>query len=229
MINGIDLTEGTGLFSAVLVSALMVFSRKGWHFVRHGATLAHELGHAVFGLLTMAKVSGIRLSPDSSGNTHTVRTVRVFPVGAIIASFFGYPAPLLFGATFIIVLLLGHPLGALATIIGAGVLTLIFIRNLFGFLITSTWIVSAGAVLFLIPWLAPWYVLWTGSLLIFAGWKDLWQLYGVYRYNSENSTDLHDLRFFSHIHPLFWYVLMVITAIPVSLAPIYIMLAGIKM
>lgn len=229
MINGIDFTSSGFLLSAVMISAVMVFTRWGWHFVRYGATLTHELGHTVFGLLTLARISGIRLSPDSSGNTHSIRTVKIFPIGAIISSFFGYPAPLLFGSAFLTILLLGYPMEALATVLGAGVLTLLFIRNLFGLLITGIWVSSAGAVLLFVPWLAPWYVVWTGSLLIFAGWKDLIQLFGVYRRVGENSTDLHDLRYFSHIPAFIWYVLMTITATAVTAVPLFILLADYKL
>lgn len=228
MITGLDFPQTAVLLSAVLVSAGLVFTRYGWHIVRHGATLTHELGHTVFALFTMAGVSGIRLDADSSGNTHTVRAVRIFPIGAIISSFFGYPAPLLFGSLFLTLLISGHPFGALATILGAGLFTLIFIRNLFGLLVTSIWVLSAGAVLFFAPWLTTWYVLWTGSLLIFAGWKDLYQLYGVYQANRQGETDLHSLQASSHIHPLFWYVLMVLFAIPVSAFPVYALITGLK-
>lgn len=228
MINGMDFTQIAVLLSAVLVSGGLVFTRHGWRIVRHGATLTHELGHTVFALFTLARVSGIRLDPDSSGNTHTVRTVRIFPIGAIISSFFGYPAPLIFGSVFLTLLVSGHPMEALMTILGAGILTLVFIRNLFGLLVTAIWIVSSGSVLLFAPDMASWYVLWTGSLLFFAGWKDLYQLYGVYKNNVDGGTDLHSLKESSHIHPLFWYVLMVLVAIPVSAFPVYALVTGLK-
>jgi hypothetical protein len=229
MINGIELTQVAVWLSAVLVSGGLVFSRHGWRIVRHGATLTHELGHTVFALFTMARVSGIRLDADSSGNTHTVRAVRIFPVGAIISSFFGYPAPLIFGSVFLTLLVCGYPMEALCTILGAGVLTLVFIRNLFGLLVTGIWVISSGAVLLFAPWLAPWYVLWTGSLLLFAGWKDLYQLFGVYRNSVDGGTDLHSLQNSSHIHPLFWYVLMILVAVPVTAFPVYAMATGLRL
>lgn len=222
MINGINYSEVAVWLSAVLVAGVLVFHRLSWRIVRHGATLTHELGHAVFGLFTFARVTGIRLSADSSGTTHTVRQVRVFPLGAIISSFFGYPAPILFGALFLSVLIAGYPTEAMYTIIGAGLLTLIFIRNLFGLLVTGTWIASSASIYYFLPQAIEWYVLWTGALLLFAGWKDLCQLYNVYRTDVTHSTDLHSLRVSSHIHPLFWYALMLVVAVPVTAIPLFL-------
>lgn len=229
MIAGIDFTEPSVLLSAVLIAALMVFTRHGWNVVRHGATLTHELGHTVFALFTMARVSGIRLDADSSGNTHTIREVKVFPIGSIISSFFGYPAPIIFGSLFLSLLISGMPLEAMYGILGAGLLTLIFIRNLFGLLVTLIWVVSSGSVILFVPQMAAWYVLWTGSLLLFAGWKDLYQLYTVYKYDVNGTTDLHILRASSHIHPMVWYVLMILVSIPITAFPAYSMTTGVTL
>lgn len=208
-----DYTETAVWLSAVLVSAIMVFTRKAWRFSRHGATLTHELGHAVFGMLTMARISGIRLHMDSSGVTHSIRSVRVFPIGAIISGFSGYPAPIIFGSVFLSLLFSGHPMEAMYTILIAGLVTLLFIRNLFGLLVTLIWVVSAATVVLFVPWAIPWYVVWTGSLLIFGGFKDLTVLRKIYKRAPETQTDLYDLRMSSHIPQGFWYWTMWIVSI----------------
>lgn len=211
-------TETAVLLSAVLVSGLMVFPRKAWRFARHGSTLTHELGHAVFGMLTMARISGIRLHMDSSGVTHSTRSIRVFPVGAIISGFFGYPAPAIFGSVIISLLITGHPMGAMYAIAGAGLVTLFFIRNLFGLLVTAIWLGSSVAVTIFAPWAAPWYALWTGSLLIFGSIKDLLNLRRIYKTDPDSVTDLHNLKSSSHLPMGFWYWLMwIVSAVAVSI------------
>lgn len=217
-----DYTGTAVLLSAVLVSGLMVFPRKLWRFTRHGSTLAHELGHALFGMVTMARITGIRLHMDSSGVTHAVRSVRVFPIGAIISSFFGYPAPIIFGSVVISLMLTGHPMGAMYAIAGAGLVTLFFIRNLFGLLVTLIWLVSSVAVTIFAPWAASWYVLWTGSLLIFGGIKDLLSLRRVYK-SADAETDLHSLKSSSHIPMGFWYWLMWIASASAVAVPVLLL------
>lgn len=203
-----DYAETAIWLSAVLVSAIMVFTPQAWRFARHGATLAHELGHAVFGMLTMARVRAIRLHMDSSGVTHSIRSVRVFPVGAIISGFLGYPAPVIFGSVFLSLMFSGHPMVAMYTIIIAGLVTLIFIRNLFGLLVALIWTGSAVAVTLFVPWAITWYVIWTSFLLIFGGFKDLRVLRKIYKNNPATETDLYDLKMSSHLPQGFWYWMM---------------------
>lgn len=215
------LSEGAQWLSAVLVAGLMVFTRHGWIVARYGATLTHELGHTVFGMLTQAKISGIRLYADSSGGTHSNRVVRIFPFGAIISSFFGYPAPVIFGSVFLSLLLLVSPVHALWAIIGAGVLTLLFIRNLFGLLVTLTWVASSASVIFYLPEFMVWFSLWTAFLMLFGGFKDLWMLHNIYHENE--GTDLHDLKYASHLPMAFWHWMMWIVSIVVALMPLMLL------
>lgn len=213
------LSEGSHWLSAVLVAGLMVFTRYGWVVARYGATLTHELGHAITGLLTQARITGIKLYRDSSGGTHSHRKVSLFPFGAIISSFFGYPSPIIFGSFVLTLAFIASPVHALWAIVAAGALTLIFIRNFFGLLVVLTWLGSSLGVMFYLPDVMVWFAIWTGALMIFGGFKDLWMLYNI-SYQNEG-TDLHDLKYVSHIPMAFWHTLMYLVSIASLAVPAY--------
>lgn len=214
--------------STALVSALVVFTRQGWYYARHGATLTHELGHAIIGSLTFAKVSGIHLNMDSSGHTRSARAVRVFPLGAIASTFSGYPFPILMGSVIMAMLISGNIMAALWTVIAMGAVTLIFIRNIFGLVVTLSWVALAG-LCFYYPPLAPWYTTLIAFVLVFAGFKDLAMLYRIQKYDDEESTDLHVLKYYSHFPRMFWYGLMWTVSALYLVIPGYTLLAVVDM
>ena len=126
----------------VAVAVLLALPRSVWQYFGLFITLVHELGHAVAALLTGRVVSGIRVHRNQSGTTHSSGKNGF---SGVFSGFFGYPAPAVVGGALVWSVFNGFTRPALA--IGAVilVLTLVFIRNLFGVLVVV--VSAAGSVL----------------------------------------------------------------------------------
>ncbi|WP_457950161.1 M50 family metallopeptidase [Pseudarthrobacter sp. alpha12b] len=142
-----NVTRAEMLLSFAAAVALCV-PRRSWRYFGLLATVTHELGHAFAALTSGQRLSGIRLRPDHSGTTTTYSRSRL---AAAWSCFWGYPVPALAGAAFVWCGLNGW--GPAATAVSALVLaaSLLFLRNLAGFVITGAAIAGAGALTFLAP------------------------------------------------------------------------------
>ena len=128
----------------VAIAIVLAIPRVSWQYFGLFITLVHELGHAVAALLTGRVVSGIRVHRNQSGTTHSSGKTGF---GGVFSGFFGYPAPAIVGGALVWSVFNGYTRPAL--VIGAAVLvlTLVFIRNLFGVLVV---LVSAAASVLLV-------------------------------------------------------------------------------
>lgn len=135
------------LLSLGAATALSI-PRRSWRYFGLMATATHELGHAFAAVTSGQRLSGIRLHLDHSGTTTTYSRSRV---AGVWSCFWGYPVPAIVGAAFIWCGVTGW--GAAAMAVGMVVLaaSLLFLRNLAGFLITFAAIAGAAALAFLAP------------------------------------------------------------------------------
>src|SRR5690625_386662 len=78
-----------------IVALVLTWSPTGYRVARHLATLLHEAGHALIGILVGRKLSGIRLHSDTSGLTLS-RGKPTGP-GMVFTLLAGYPAPAVVG------------------------------------------------------------------------------------------------------------------------------------
>ncbi|WP_084073796.1 M50 family metallopeptidase [Demequina sp. NBRC 110052] len=131
-----------------------------WHVVRHVVTIAHEAGHGIVATLTGRRVSGIRLHSDTSGLTESYGEARRLPLSLVALA--GYPAPALLGLGASALLADGRSPLVLWLVMLVLAVVLLFIRNVYGFLVV---ILAIGAF----GWVA-----WAGG--------DVWRVgvaYGV--------------------------------------------------
>ncbi|QSB06844.1 M50 family metallopeptidase [Natronoglycomyces albus] len=137
---------------AILGSAVVALVAVGqstlWRQVRNLITIAHEGGHALVGVLTGRRLSGIRLHSDTSGLTIT--RGRPTGPGAILTLAAGYTAPALLGLGAAFLLAGGRTVILLWITFALLVAMVIFIRNLYGFVA----LVVVGAVVFSASWYA---------------------------------------------------------------------------
>lgn len=119
---------------AIIGAAAIVLSvpRATWRWFGLFTTLVHELGHAFAAALTGRRVTAIHIRADQSGSAHSMGRPGF---SAVFSGFFGYPTPALVGLGLVAAVFNGY---ASAALVAGGViivLTLIFIRNLFGVLV----------------------------------------------------------------------------------------------
>lgn len=147
------------------IAALVVtWSTIGYRLVRHLATLLHEAGHALIGLLVGRKLRGIRLHSDTSGLTVT-RGKPTGPgmVGTLLA---GYPAPAIVGLAGAWLVSAGYAAGMLWALVLLCALMLVFIRNFYGLWVV---LVTGGGVAVL-SWTA------SGEIISIAAYLMVWSL-----------------------------------------------------
>jgi len=156
----------TLLIVIVAAAALLSIPRPIWRWFGLFTTLVHELGHAVGAILTGRFVHGMKIRMNHSGEA--VSSGRG-ALGSAISGSLGYPAPAIVGAVQLWCVTQGYT--ALALFVGGIILllTLLVIRNLFGFLVVA---VSAAASAALWVWATPEqqsYVLLVLSIALLVG------------------------------------------------------------
>jgi hypothetical protein len=136
------------LLLAVLAATALSIPRRSWRYFGLLATAVHEMGHAFAAVTTGQRLSGIRLRLDHSGTTTSYSRSRL---AAAWSCFWGYPVPALIGAAFVVCGFNGWGPAAIAGSAVALSASLLFLRNVAGFLITASAIVAALALILLVP------------------------------------------------------------------------------
>jgi len=129
----------TLLIVIVAAAAVLSIPQPIWKWFGLFTTLVHELGHAIGAILTGRFVHGMKIRMNHSGEAVSSGRGKL---GSAISGSLGYPAPAIVGAVQLWCVTQGYT--AIALFIGGAilVLTLLVIRNLFGFLVVA---VSAAA------------------------------------------------------------------------------------
>jgi hypothetical protein len=172
-----------------------------WRFSTHAITVAHEGGHALFGLLFGGRVHRITISGGGAGET--VLTTR--GLARFMSLVAGYLGPSLFG--FVGATMLVHDVSPrvvlfLSLVFLVGVL--VMIRNLFGLLV----VVAIGALLWLVTMRAAAPVqqvfayIWVWFMLM-GGARQIPELFwGVKA--GDTSTDPALLERHTHVSDVLW-------------------------
>lgn len=139
----------TLLIVIVAAAAALSIPQPIWKWFGLFTTLVHELGHAVGAILTGRFVHGMKIRMNHSGEAVSSGRGKLGPA---ISGSLGYPAPAIVGAIQLWCVTQGYT--AIALFIGGAilVLTLLVIRNVFGFLVVA---VSAAASAALWLWATP--------------------------------------------------------------------------
>lgn len=165
------------LLSLAAAVALSI-PRRSWRYFGLLATATHELGHAFAAVTSGQRLSGIRLRLDHSGTTTTYSRSRA---AAAWSCFWGYPVPAMVGAAFVWCGLSGWGPAAMAGSALVLAMSLVFLRNLAGFAITTAAIAGAAALAFLAPDSVVGHVtVILGLALLVAGVRDLLKLTNVH-------------------------------------------------
>lgn len=159
---------------AVTLAAVLaaVWIRPLWALARLGVTLAHELGHAIVGLLLGRRFVGFVLRGDMSG--HAVTQGRSRGVGRVLTTWAGYPAPALLALGMI----WGSRAGFAAALLGALLLilgvALFKARSLLTAVSTVALLAGGGALWWFRDDRLQRQVLYgVGLVLLVGGWRHL--------------------------------------------------------
>ena len=203
-VPSVTLTE---LVLALAAAAALSVPRRSWKYFGLLATATHEMGHAVAAVLSGQRLSGIRLRLDHSGTTTTYSRSRL---ATAWSCFWGYPVPAMVGATFV---WCGFGGWGPAAIVGGGLalaVSLLFLRNLAGVLITCA---AIAGTLLLVLWVPEAFVghvaVILGLALLVAAVRDLVKLAHVHLLRRERlaSSDAYLLWRATSVPSAVWIVL----------------------
>ncbi len=123
-------TDSPGVLLAAVLALVAVLWSVSWRWTRTVVTIAHEGGHALVAVVAGRGLTGIRLHADTSGLTVSTGTHR--GPGLVFTFLGGYPAPSLLGVGGAVLVAADRAELLLWIALALLVVTLFFIRNLFG-------------------------------------------------------------------------------------------------
>lgn len=131
-----------------VAALVIVLAGVTWQLTRNVITIAHEGGHALVSVLSGRRLEGIRLHADTSGETYS-RGRRTGP-GVVLTAAAGYVTPPLLGLGSAWLLSAGHVTAMLWLALALLLLTLVVIRNAYGFVAA----LATAAAVFAVSWQA---------------------------------------------------------------------------
>lgn len=185
-------------------AVVLTWSPLGYRLVRHLATLLHEAGHAIVGVLVGRKLRGIRLHSDTSGLT--VSRGKPAGPGMVATLLAGYPAPAVVGLAGAWLVSAGYAAGMLWALVLLCALMLVFIRNFYGLWV----ILVTGVGVAVLSWTA------SAEILSITAYLMVWSLLLVApravvelqrsrrRQRSSTSSDADQLARLTRIPAGFW-------------------------
>jgi hypothetical protein len=121
-----------GVLLALALALVAVGWRPLWRWTRTVVTIAHEGGHALVAVLAGRGLTGIRLHPDTSGVTVSTGARR--GPGLVLTFLAGYPTPSVLGLAGALLVADGRSRLMLWIAVGLLVVTLVLVRNGYGWL-----------------------------------------------------------------------------------------------
>jgi hypothetical protein len=193
----------------LLLATALSIPRATWKYFGLLATATHELGHAFAAVLSGQRLGGIKLRLDHSGTTTSYSRGRL---ATVWSGFWGYPVPAMTGAALVWSGFNGWGPAALAA--GSLVLlaSLLFIRNLAGFLITFAAATGGAALILFVPHEFTGHVaIVLGLALLVAAVRDLIKLSQVHlrRRDRLATSDAYILYRATSVPSVVWIALFV--------------------
>jgi len=198
------------VLGTAVLALLVVGPFVAWRITRHVITIAHEGGHALVGVLTGRRLSGIRLHSDTSGLT--VTRGRPTGPGMVATSLAGYLTPSLLGLLGAVLLTTGRITLMLWTAIVVLGLMLIMIRNVFGVLSVVTTIGIVLAVSFYtsaqVQAAFAYFSVW---LLLIGGVRPIAELQRLRRRGQLPDSDADQLHRLTRLPGIFWVLFFLLS------------------
>jgi hypothetical protein len=200
---------------AIFVVALgAILWKPVFKVLNHFITLIHELGHAVFAFLLGGRVQGIRIESNGSGSTVSGQAVKLgYTFARVVTLLAGYSFPITFSIILFATVLTHNLIACVITIAIAFLITLLFIRNLFGLAITLFFGAVFISTYFLLQPIYLYIVLFLAFLSLLGGAKDIAGVSKmVFTRNPTQGqqTDFDFLQEATHIPRGIWFVIFII-------------------
>lgn len=159
---------------ALLVGVAPFLIRRAPKIFNHFITVFHEVGHALTSLIFGGQVKSIRINADGSGDTISSHKLNGgYKITRFIVLLSGYSFPILMGAVIMGSVFYEQYLVGLWITLIISFLSIIFIRNFFGFIIVFIFAALAALPYFFLPEYF-FYILGTlGALAFTGGIKDI--------------------------------------------------------
>lgn len=127
-----------------VAAGLLLVATPAWRVSRGWVTLAHELGHALSAVAAEARVRRIRIHLDTSGLTEWSGAAANRRVSRGVVAWWGHPAP---GALAVALgLAAGHAVVAAQVLaVATAVVTIVWVRNLWGLVVSAALVVGAAS------------------------------------------------------------------------------------
>lgn len=174
-LEGVDAGLAGMVLVAAVVAIVMCFNARTWLVLRILVTVVHELGHAVVGVLSGRRLTGITVAADMSGQTVTVGKAQ--GPGRVLTTVAGYPVPPVVGAVLMVAAAQGFAPLALALASTLLVVLLVMVRSALTFVVFA---LAAGLGLVVCwydqPVLTTGFVLAVGIFLIVGGLRAVFSL-----------------------------------------------------
>jgi len=204
--NGYTVSQIAGISALVATLSLVPWV---WKFAfTHLITLAHEYGHAFIGILTRGEIRKIKIRWNSTGETVTSRADSFLPLGTILTTLAGYPAPILLGAFMLTSVDETWRQWSTMIFLIFGVFCFLFIRNFFGLIMALLWIAFFGFIAWFQPPNAGDILMWSGLVLMIGGVRDLFALFVMWKQGQAGDSDLGILKERTGFPQIFTYTLM---------------------
>jgi hypothetical protein len=164
------LTPTVAMLLGIAVLAVVVLPAT-WLVVRHVGTMAHEGAHALVGSGAGGRIQGVRLKPNSDGETRVSSTGGT---GSVITGAAGYLGSSAFGLGAAKLISVGHAVAVLWLSLLLLVVLLALVRNPFGVVV----VVATGVVIYVIArytavgtetavaYLITWFLLLSGLRMV---------------------------------------------------------------
>ena len=177
-----------------------------WPGVRLAITVVHEGGHALAAVLVGRELSGIRVHSDTSGLT--VSRGKARGPGMVVMLAAGYLAPALLGLAAAFMVGTNRPVGLLWILVLLLATLLLWIRNVYGFVVL---LVLGGGIFALTWWgsetaqsFLAYFVAW---VLLLGAPRPLVELLASGR-RRRRTSDVDQLAGLTHIPALLWTLVM---------------------
>lgn len=209
-------------YAALIVGALgasAIWAKSQW------ATIVHELGHALTGVVLGMRVSDISLNQDSSGLTTSTYRIPTTVFGRVVSapfrwlrniavSFAGYPAPFAYAALMMWAWSQNWSRFVLLATLSALIFTLLHASNWFGRSMLAFGIFVVGVTIFIeVPWAYEVVCLFVAGGLIGGGIRSLISLtLATVRHQAQDHSDAYDLSRLTFIPAVIWLALFYVAS-----------------
>lgn len=164
------------ILTTLLLAVVFLVVPKLNYAAKSLGTIVHELGHAFVVMPFGGRLHGIKLQANTEGEAVVGIPRYPFPfyqILRIINLFAGYGAPIYLSLGLFAGFFFDKPTALMITLGVMSLVVLLFIRNLFGILIATSFGVLNAVFIFLLPQFILWYALGLSLVLLVRGTIDI--------------------------------------------------------